>query len=314
MRKFVHISKIKSIDDADEIRTSVFNSLDRMKDNGKINISPSTKVLIKPNICYMRGYETGTTVDPYIVKCVVDWLLENFHVEFITVGEADATELDVDIAFKMLGWEKIFKTYPRVHLLNLSKDEPADIELTDFPFKMLRMSKTYMECDFLISVGKLKTHTMTGLTCILKNQFGAISVKHKARYHKYLDKAILAANKIRYPDLCIVDGIIAMEGEGPVSGIPKPLGVIVSGNDAVATDYTCARIMGLDPHHISHVKLCMREGLGSFECDTHGEDINSVKTDFKYGSPLWRKVAVGIYYNKIINGVPIWQKFSSLIG
>ena len=306
---FVFISKVQHIDNKDEIKKSIFCSLDWMKDKGKIDLLSSSKVLIKPNICYMKGYETGTTVDPFIVKCIVDWLLENYDLESILIGEADATELDIDIAFKILGWEKTFKGYSRVHLLNLSKDDLVDIEYTDYAFKKLQVSKKYINCDFLISVGKLKTHTKTGLTCILKNQFGAITIKKKAQYHKFLDEAILEANRIRYPDLCIVDGIIGMEGDGPISGIPKPLGIIVFGNDAVATDYICAKIMGLKADRISHLKLCRLKGLGTLECDTYGENIGNIKNNFKNGEPLWKKIIVSIYENKIISRIPIWPKF-----
>jgi uncharacterized protein (DUF362 family) len=108
--------------------------------------------------------------------------------------------LNIDIAFKVLGWEDTFKHYPNVRLLNLTKDERTEVNLNGLFFKNLKMSKKYMESDLLISVAKLKTHTMTGITCNLKNLFGANPIKYKAQYHPHLDEAIFDLNKARMPD------------------------------------------------------------------------------------------------------------------
>lgn len=82
------------------------------------------------------------------------------------------------------------------------------------------MSKTYMDSDFLISLAKLKMHTITGITCVLKNQFGANPQKRKIHYHSNLITVIHDLNKVKLPDLCLVNGIIGMEGNGPVDGTP----------------------------------------------------------------------------------------------
>jgi uncharacterized protein (DUF362 family) len=283
-----------------------------MKKRGQIKIPAKANVMIKPNICLVKGYETGATVDPLVVKCLVDWLLQNYDIKTITIGEADATELNVDVAFKVLGWEDIFKKYLDVRLLNLTKDEHVDIDLNGLHFKSLEMSRSYMELDFLISVGKLKTHTMTGITCILKNQYGSNPIKYKVQYHEHLDEVICDLNKVRLPDICLVDGIIAMEGAGPVSGIPNPLGLLIIGNDAVAVDHACTRIMGFNPNKISHLKLAVKQKLGSTDYEIFGERITDVKTKFEF-VPRWKKIAVGIYQSKFINRIPLWKKLLARI-
>jgi uncharacterized protein (DUF362 family) len=167
------------------------------------------------------------------------------------------------------------------------------------------MSKSYMESDYLISVGKLKTHVMTGITCILKNQFGANPTKHKAQYHSCLDEVIHDLNKARLPDLCLVDGIIAMEGKGPVSGMPKPLGLLIIGNDAVATDHACSRIMGLNPNN-SHLKLAIKRKLGSIEYEVFGEKIEDVRSRFEH-IPFWMKNE-----RSFANKIPLLRKLMIL--
>ena len=308
----IGIAKVQHLQNKSEIKSALVNLLNQMKDRGKINIPPKANVMIKPNICLVKGCETGATVDPFIVKSLVDWLLQNYDIRTITIGEADATELNVNVAFKVLGWEDAFNLYSNVRLLNLTKDEYVDVDLDGSYFKNFKMSKSYMESDFLISVGKLKTHTMTGITCILKNQYGSNPIKYKAQYHDHLDEVICDLNQARLPDLCLVDGIIAMEGAGPVSGIPNPLGLLVVGNDAVAIDHACTRIMGFNPNKISHITLAVKQKLGSTDYEVFGENIEDVRIKFKF-VPHWKKIVVGIYQNEFINRIPLGKKLLARI-
>ena len=305
-KNIVGLAKIKHPQNKSEIESALFNILDQMKKRKKINIKKKADIMIKPNICLVRGYETGATVDPFIVKCLVDWLMQNYDIETITIGEADATELNIDIAFKVLGWEDTFDDYPNVRLLNLTKDERVGVELNGLFFKNLKISKTYMESDFLISVAKLKTHTMTGITCNLKNLYGANPIKNKAQYHTHLDEVIFDLNKTRLPDLCLVDGVIAMEGAGPVSGEPNPIGLLIAGNDAVAADHACARIMAFDPNKIKHLNLARKQLLGSTDYEVFGEQIEVVRTKFEF-VPSWKRIVTGVYQNKFINQIPLWK-------
>jgi len=285
-KNIVGIAKVKHPQNRSEIKNVLPNLLNQMKKRDEINIPPKADIMIKPNICLVKGYETGATVDPFVVKCLVDWLLQNYDIKTITIGEADATELNVDVAFKVLGWEDVFKKYSDVRLLNLTKDQYVDIYLNGLHFKSLKMPRSYMKSDFLISVGKLKTHTMTGITCILKNQYGSNPIKYKAQYHEHLDEVICDLNKVRLPDLCLIDGIIAMEGAGPVSGMPNPVGLLITGNDAVAVDHACARIMGFNPDKISHLKLVAKQRFGSTDYEVFGETNRGRKNEIRVRATL----------------------------
>jgi len=292
--KNVGIAKLSDLKDAATIKRTLCGLLDQIEDRMQIRLGPNSTIMIKPNICYVRGYETGTTVDPFIVKCLVEWLTVNYHPGEIIVGEADATELDVEIAFKMLGWEEAFSGYPNVRLLNLSKDTPVEVDIDGQYFKKVSMSKSYVESDFLISVSKLKTHTMTRISCNLKNIYGANPTKHKAKFHRHLDEVICDINRVRLPDLCIVDGLIAMEGDGPISGIPNPLGLLIVGDDPVATDHACARTMGFGPNKVPHLVLAKRQNLGSTDYEVFGEKIDDVRTKFEF-VPLWKRFVRAAY-------------------
>lgn len=296
IKNIVGIEKINQISNKNEIEKKIFNLLNNYQDRNPLKIPKNGIVFIKPNICLVKGYETGTTVDPYVVECMVKWLNQEYDIKKIIIGEADATELNIDLAFKALEWENIFSKYPNVQLLNISKDEMVDVHLNGIYFKSLKMSKSYMQSDYLISVAKLKTHTMTGITCNLKNIYGANPIKFKAQYHKKLDDVICDLNKVRIPDLCLVDGIIGMEGEGPTCGVPKPCGILVIGNNPVAVDHLCAKIMGFNPKTISHLRLAAKENLGDFSYDLIDDKFKNTEIKFDF-IPFSKKVIQKGYNN-----------------
>ena len=76
-KNIVGIAKVKHPQNKSEIKDALFNLLNQMKEKGKIKIPTKANILIKPNICLVRGYETGVSVDPFIAKCLVDWLSQN---------------------------------------------------------------------------------------------------------------------------------------------------------------------------------------------------------------------------------------------
>ena len=281
----VAIAKAADIDNPAKVRTTMFDLLELMQSN--LRIPPSAKVLIKVNLCLLLGCETGATVDPYLVRYLVEWLLERYDIKEVIIAESDATHLCADPAFKILGWDKIIAGVPRTRFLNLSKDELIDVELDGLHFQRLKMAKTFMQADYLISFAKLKTHDMQVISCTMKNLFGALPEKLKIVYHPHLAKVICDLTKVRPPDFCLVDGLIAHEGPGPVYGVPRVTGLIVAGSDAVATDHACARLMGKDPRRVPHLKLAIKHGLGTASYTNLGCQIEDVKENFAF-VPRWR--------------------------
>jgi uncharacterized protein (DUF362 family) len=101
-------------------------------------------------------------------------------------------------------------------------------------------------------------------------------------HHAGLDQSILDINATLRPDFAIVDGIVGMEGDGPIMGEPKHAGVLVMGSNLPAVDATCARIMGIDPLRIRHLRAASG-WLGPVRETSivqRGETIAAVRTDF----------------------------------
>jgi uncharacterized protein (DUF362 family) len=282
----VGIVRAEDIDDNALVRAKMYELLNLLRDS--IQTPADARVLIKVNLCLLLDCETGATVDPRLVRFLAEWLLERRSIKKIIIAESDATALDADRAFYCLGWDRILAEVPQTHYLNLSHDERVKVKLDGLFFKELEMSRTYMEADYVISFAKLKTHSMQGITCVMKNQFGTLPEKLKVVYHPHLAKVICDLVRVRPPDLCLVDGLIAHEGPGPVSGVPRLMGLIIGGMDAVATDCACARLMGKDPRHVPHLRLAVKHNLGSGLYTTVGCCVEDVAQDF-VSVPRWRQ-------------------------
>ena len=147
---------------------------------------------------------------------------------------------------------------------------------------------TMQKADWIVSMPKLKTHHWAGITASMKNLFGAVpgsfygwpkNVIHNAG----VIESIYDINATLKPHFAIVDGIIGMEGDGPIMGTPKQAGVIVMGRNLPAVDATCARIMGVDPYKIDYLDEAENR-LGPIRDSSilqRGESWQTVRTDFR---------------------------------
>ena len=122
----------------------------------------------------------------------------------------------------------------------------------------LWIQPSILAADLVVSIPKVKTHHWAGVTLGLKNMFGTIPGSiygwpKNVLHWKGIDRSILDINSTIPAHFVIADGIVAMEGNGPLQGTARDLGRIVMSDDPVAADFTCARLMGFDPYRISHL-------------------------------------------------------------
>ncbi|MEM3551744.1 MAG: DUF362 domain-containing protein, partial [Candidatus Bathyarchaeia archaeon] len=156
-----------------------------------------------------------------------------------------------------LGYEDLSRT-KNVQLVNLSNGNvvhaKVKVEKEEF---VLPINTLLLNADLVINMPKIKTHEVIGFTCALKNMFGAIAKPRKYAYHKRLSHVIVAANKLMRSDVTIVDGIIAR------GSCPRKLGVIIAGDNPLATDFVAAEIAGFNPRRIRYLKMAEKEGIGN---------------------------------------------------
>ena len=151
----------------------------------------------------------------------------------------------------------------------------------------LYLPHTVLDCDLLVSVAKMKTHHWAGATLSMKNLFGLVpgavygwpkNVLHWAG----INESIVDLHHLFPKQFAVVDGIVGMEGNGPIQGTPKYAGVLVAGSDPAGVDATCCRVMGIDPKQISYLQMARgEENLGEAAFRQTGENIRDVRTNFQ---------------------------------
>lgn len=226
-------------------------------------------------------WDTGATTDPIVVEAIIQ-RLKHLPLEVFVV-ESDATVTNADKAFEATGMGEMCKQND-VQYLNLRhvKDKVKIPIPSGECLKTITVPRIVTE-SAIISAAKMKTHMATKVTLGMKNMFGLLPDKFKAKYHaKGISKVIVDINTVLKPNLTVIDGFVAMEGKGPVDGTPVKMDLIIAGKDPVATDATGARAMGIDPHEISHIRTAYQKGLGNIDdIEILGEKLEDVRRVFK---------------------------------
>ena len=257
----------------------VLKALDLM--NYDTALSGCHQVLIKVNFITVETWETGATTDPIVVEAIIK-RLKNLPVE-VYVVESDATMTNADKAFEVTGMKDMCERNG-VECLNLR--HVKDRVKIDIPhgeaLKSITVPRIVAE-SAIISAAKLKTHMSTKVTLGMKNMFGLLPDKLKGKYHlRGISTVIVDINTVLKPTLTVIDGFVAMEGRGPVGGKPVKMDLIIAGSDPVATDSTACRIMGFDPHEVSHVRKAYERGLGNIDdIEVVGERLEDVSRRFE---------------------------------
>jgi len=145
----------------------------------------------------------------------------------------------------------------------------------------------FKEVDWIVSMAKMKTHHWAGVTLSMKNLFGVMPGIYygwpkNVLHHAGIENSILDINATLKPHFAIVDGIVGMEGDGPIMGTPRNVGALVMGRNPTAVDATAARMMGIDPRKITYLAQA-DDWLGPIEeayIQQTGETVASVRTNF----------------------------------
>ena len=239
------------------------------------------RVLVKVNFITTKNWETGATTDPIVVEAIID-RVRDLNAE-VYVVESDATMTNADKAFIASGMKEICdrKNVPWINLRHTGERVKIDVPEGSV-LKNIEVPRIVRD-SAIVSAAKLKTHTETGVTLGMKNMFGLLPDKFKGKYHlRGIDKVILDVNMALRSQLTVIDGFVAMEGKGPVGGRPVKMDLIIAGTDPVATDATAARIMGFDPHLVSHISSAHDRGLGEIDdVEVLGERLEDVTRVFE---------------------------------
>jgi uncharacterized protein (DUF362 family) len=215
------------------------------------------RVLLKPNLVeYIAGADVNT--DSRLVGAAANTLLA-MGAKSVLVGEGPGHQRDTFLVLAESGLEKELQSR-RIRFIDLNRDEIRQVPLkSSFTgLEKLWLPRTVLTSDVVVSMPKVKTHHWAGVTLSMKNLFGVVpGVAYgwpKNLLHcKGIERSILDINAVIPAHFVIADGIIGMEGNGPLHGSPRNLGRIVLADDPVAADFVCTRLMGLDPLRVNYL-------------------------------------------------------------
>jgi uncharacterized protein (DUF362 family) len=243
-------------------------------------------VLLKPNMVGLDPLGIINT-HPAVIAAARECFLRLGAAQ-VLIGDGPAMDRDTEAIVESVRLREYTGPLARSFVdLNVDDVQRVVLKTHASRLKELYLPKTALGVDFLVSIPKLKTHHWAGVTLSLKNMFGIVpgscygwpkNVLHWAG----IDRAILDINAAARPDFAIVDGIVGMEGNGPIQGTPKDSGVLIFGNDPVAVDATCCRVMGLVPERVKYLSGAGTL-LGHLKVDKIqqlGEPIADVRTSF----------------------------------
>ena len=296
-----------------EIGQGLKNLLKNLGGLKKIIPSATKKILIKPNLMGGFGWDTGVTVNLDLLAHLTK-LIQNLGIELI-VGEGAGWGVPSKEAFEKTGAQRVFKEL-NIPLYDFKRGEfEKEMEVTvnvpnPLATRTITVDKVVPECDFRISVAKLKTHCETIASLSLKNMKGLITRdKQRLSFHLLdVNKCLVDLNKVFRPHLSIVEGLIGLEGIGPLApGKPINLGILVGGCDPLAVDSVCCRIMHINPQEIKHLKLAYENGLGKIkpdEIEIVGEKLEDVMPEH-FDKPPATIEGISPYENiKVVAGGP----------
>lgn len=245
------------------------------------------RVVLKPNLVEFHKDKVINT-DPRVIAAVIELCQREGAAEVI-VAEGPGHWRNVEFLVAESGLGEVLERFG-VRFVDINHDEAVKLpnlgRLTGLDY--LYVSKTVARADVFISLPKLKTHHWAGATLALKNLFGTLPglsygwPKNELHW-RGIDNSIVDIALTRTPDLAIVDGIIGMEGDGPLNGVAKPFGALIMGADPLAVDATCCRLMCLDPSQIGYLMLGHAKKLGRLrqaDIPQIGETIEALAQPF----------------------------------
>ena len=245
------------------------------------------RILLKPNLVEPHIGAGHIKSNPLIIRGAAEAFLRA-GASKVLVAEGPGHTRDSLLVLEESGLGEVLRE-DRIHFVDLNYDVGYTVENAGRRTRLstLTLPVTLREVDWVVSVPKMKTHHWVGVTLSMKNLFGVMPGIYygwpKNLFHwEGIDRSILDINQAVKPDFAIVDGIVGMEGDGPIMGTPKQAGVLVMGRNLPAVDATCARIMGIDPRKVSYLAAASGQ-LGPIRDSDilqRGEAIASVRTDF----------------------------------
>ncbi len=266
--KTVKIYRIKNNDISQILREAVEDARLRGK----------RRILIKPNLSHYE-YLTGVVTSPELTGELIGLLRDRS--EEVIVGESEGFNYSCQLAFKQTGMEAAVKKAGGI-VMNLSEDKVVEVKFpkSGSPLKHLFLPKTALEVDAVVDLPLMKTHEFMMYSGAIKNLFGCVPSNRRIYLHPYLPEVFYRLYGILKPALTVMDARVGIEGNGPTKGIPVPMGLMLTGNDALATDIVATEVMKLKWKEIYLNYVAQKTGLKEEDISVEGLQVSEVAHRF----------------------------------
>lgn len=245
-------------------------------------------IVLKPNLVEFDPKGVINT-NPLVIEAAVDCFL-TLGARKVLIAEGPGHRRDNEYLLTASGIYRVLKEH-RVPYVDLNSDDvrPTRLRSSFTTLEQLYLPETLYNADVLVSMPKLKTHHWAGVTLSLKNMFGVVpgSVygwpKNILHWHGIHNSILDINSSLPVRQFAIVDGVVGMEGNGPLQGQAKDSGILIFGDDLVAVDATAARLMRIEPKKIKYLAEA-GEFLGNVNYESIeqiGENLERMQKDFR---------------------------------
>ena len=240
------------------------------------------RVLIKPNLVECeRGGVIHTQAE---VLAAAVQLFEKLGAAEVRIGEGPGHRRDALFLAEEAGYRTAIPGFDG-RFTDLNRDDVGRVARFAGE-REIYLARTALAADLVVSVARMKTHHWAGVTLSMKNLFGVVPGSlygwPKNRLHQIgIARSVAELYRILPRTFGIIDGIVGMEGNGPIQGRARECGVLVMGHDLAAVDATACRVMGIDPERIEYLQFVAERGhVKERQIEQRGETIASVQTPF----------------------------------
>ena len=242
------------------------------------------RVLLKPNLVEFDP-NTCINTNVAVIAAAYEAFLKLGAAD-VQIGEGPGHRRDTIALAELARYRGELEKFDSI-FVDLNRDDVSPV-MNFSDRDRIYLPNTALRADLVVSLAKMKTHHWAGATLSMKNFFGlvpgAVYGWPKNELHQVgIPESIVELTRIFHRSFAIVDGIMGMEGNGPIQGTPKQAGVLVMGSDLPAVDATCCRIMGIDPNKVEYLQMAS-EKLGITEearIEQRGEKLAGLRTDFQ---------------------------------
>ena len=252
----------------DPLREKVFGMMDAFAGH---RIGKGSRVLVKPNFLSPASPEEAMLTHPNVVRAVCEYLLDRQARPTVSdspaIGSFDKILRENGIAEALAGLDVEVKEFQASVKVDIGE-----------PFGRIDMAEEALGADVIVNLPKLKTHAQMLLTLGVKNLFGCIVGFRKAEWHMragvdsgMFAKLLLRIHQALKPSVTILDGVLALEGQGPGrGGRPRHVGVLMASDSAVALDVTVCRMLGMEPDALPTNRAARDMGVLADEIELDG--------------------------------------------